>query len=501
MKEKKNEDPHIPSPHVIKPGSPNYTHWCLDVSHNNIYNIGSKLNCKDNSEAFSMSFLLAIMFTILVEYVTHQIEKRVEGNKIYLTILNKVYKELMMMGLMGLLINVVESLNIFEGLFKMASLISDALGFPHVSTEETDHERIERRVLIFDFVHVSLFFLSIFYILIVILTFTLCRITWNRWSSYEEATYEQVLERSQVLKERIRKKNKFLLLFDWILLYKYYSNSRRLCYYSIKQRFLRMHKLDPCFRFHTYLRQSLLHIFIKLIELDWKLMGVVWLGFLANYIRNKVINLETAGGGVPLFFLAFGGISLLLSFVMFIGCRVGLRAYISKYCCMSNNTASLEYDTKEKTEITGLLHHEPIKNIQEACDELTVDSTLDPDNKPVNMRRYFPFFSPAASFICLQICLLVQSFYLAMIMIHFAYVIVIEDGISENVLMRWLILLCVLTPSFVICFALFPLTIPDFTILYSVESKTQVTCVKEEKEERDELTSLPTHDHFDIRGH
>jgi hypothetical protein len=53
----------------------NYTKWCLDTSHNNIYNLGSKLNCKDNSEAFSMSFLVAIMVTIFIEYVTHKLEE------------------------------------------------------------------------------------------------------------------------------------------------------------------------------------------------------------------------------------------------------------------------------------------------------------------------------------------------------------------------------------------------------------------------------------------
>src|SRR5206468_2727882 len=68
------DDPGV-SPHVVDPSSPNYTQWCLDVSHNNLYNLGSKLNCKDNSEAFSMSFLLAIMVTIFIEYITHRIEK------------------------------------------------------------------------------------------------------------------------------------------------------------------------------------------------------------------------------------------------------------------------------------------------------------------------------------------------------------------------------------------------------------------------------------------
>jgi magnesium-transporting ATPase (P-type) len=243
----------------------------------------------------------------------------------------------MMMGLIGLVINVCESLNIFEGLLKMASSISAALGFPSHESHETEHERIERRVLIFDFVHVSLFFLSIFYVLIVIITFWLFRHTWNRWSQYEEGSYEQTITRHRVLQERKRNMNKFALLFNWYFWYKYYSNGRRLTYFAIKQRFLKVHHLEQkygfvCFTilillicsFHMYLRDSLLHIFTELIEVDWKVLIGVWVAFLLNYIRIKIVSIDTGGGGVYTFIGIFGGLSLILSFIMFCGCRIGL---------------------------------------------------------------------------------------------------------------------------------------------------------------------------------
>lgn len=154
----------------------------------------------------------------------------------------------MMMGLIGFIINVGESLNIFDGLFRISDSIAAAFGFPSQESSETSHQRIARRVLIFDFVHISLFFLSIFYVLIVILIYYLVKITWKRWKTYEKGTYEQAVRRYNVLRQRIDDKNKFLFLFDWILLYKYYSNSRRLSYFSIKQRFLKQNKLEPKFR-------------------------------------------------------------------------------------------------------------------------------------------------------------------------------------------------------------------------------------------------------------
>ncbi len=129
-------------------------------------------------------------------------------------------------------------------------------------------------------------------------------------------------------------------------------------------------------------------------------------------------------------------------------------------------------------ENTGLLAQ---THTEQTHDVFTEDSTIEHDLKPLNMRRYFPFYSPTASFLCLQMCLLVQSFYLAMFLIHYAYVILIEDGVSSNIPTRWFVLVCCLIPATLICFVFFPLTIPDFTILYSIENQTNKHCLKLEK--------------------
>ncbi|KAL0488786.1 MLO10 [Acrasis kona] len=473
--------------HVLPPSDPNYTKWCLNIHDDSIYTIGSKLNCRDNSEAFSMSFLLAIMVTVLIEYITHQLEKRLGENKMYLTILNKIYKELMMMGLIGLVINVCESLGIFDGLFKLANSVSEAIGVHSHDPPETPHELIERRVKIFDFVHVSLFFLSAFYIAIVILTFLLVRVTWRRWSDYEENRFEDVVARQEVLEERIRNKNKILLLCDWILLYKYYVNSRRLAYFATKHRFLHQHALSEEFKFHEYLRTSLLHLFAELIEVDWKLLVGIWFCFLLNYLRNKIINFETSGGGVYVFAGAFGFASLALAFVVFVWCRIGLRLYQKTHCA---DIKALSVNYGESTHLLRTVENN---------DELTVVSTVEtPLGKPVKMWRYFPFFNSSASFLSLQVCLMVQSFYLAMMLIHFGFVIVIEDGITNIIALRYVLLAITLVPSFVVCLILFPLTIPDFTIMFSIEDHTNNHVlpehIKQEKEDAAAaLTDIHTH--------
>jgi hypothetical protein len=59
--------------------------------------------------------------------------------------------------------------------------------------------------------------------------------------------------------------------------------------------------------------------------MDWKLLFGVWFAFLLNYIRIKLIDFNTGAGGVYAFFVLFGGLALLLSGIMFIGCRVSLK--------------------------------------------------------------------------------------------------------------------------------------------------------------------------------
>jgi hypothetical protein len=50
------------------------------------------------------AFLATIVFLMLAEFLTGALEFAIEGNLVYNQMLQKIYKELMMMGLVGLLI-------------------------------------------------------------------------------------------------------------------------------------------------------------------------------------------------------------------------------------------------------------------------------------------------------------------------------------------------------------------------------------------------------------
>jgi hypothetical protein len=79
---------------IPKPTDPTYNAWCHDLSGITIYTLGSKLNCADNSQAFSMGLMIAVFFTVCIEIAVHILEHNVK-NYVTMEIINKVYRELM----------------------------------------------------------------------------------------------------------------------------------------------------------------------------------------------------------------------------------------------------------------------------------------------------------------------------------------------------------------------------------------------------------------------
>lgn len=57
-----------------------------------------------NIEIATYAFLATIVFLMLAEFLTGALEFAIEGNLVYHQMLQKIYKELMMMGLVSFLI-------------------------------------------------------------------------------------------------------------------------------------------------------------------------------------------------------------------------------------------------------------------------------------------------------------------------------------------------------------------------------------------------------------
>lgn len=518
--------------------------YCYNMTHVTIYNLGQRLNCKDNSESFSIGMVVALMFTVAAEILAHHLEHKFKDNIIHLTMLNKIYKELMFMGLIGLFINMLESLNMFENLFELSSYLATKMGFPpEHNIHETEHERVERRVLIFDFVHVSLFFLSVFYVSMVALWYYLMRRTWKRWKRYEEGSEDRAISYYKHVRDKVNSSNKIALMFKYRLWYNYTCALDRLNYFTVRQRFIQVNDLmGRSFRFDHYLKQCALHMFVHIIEIDSK----TWIGccvvFGINYLRNKLFDFSTTNSGVPLFVSLFSGGSLFISAIVYVSLRAAYSRYISAHVdsfCKDKQTSHTRalhaevnpFSYQESDEISLLSQqestspHPPSKIISNHLEQIRVvesgvhndtnerrdgnrdvlyndqdDLSVPLDDKNgihlVSMNRYFFLRMPKLTFSLAQISLLIQSFYMSLYILHFIYVIVIENSFGiRHVAPRYIIAFGFLIPSvFAVC-VMFPLIMPLMVIMLSVDDHSNQKEISQQLKRWDKraIKQLDTH--------
>lgn len=80
-----------------------------------------------NIQLATYSFLATIVFLMLAEFLTGALEFAIEGNLVYNQMLQKIYKELMMMGLVSLLMGKFFDIRFFSETFFRQQYIS-----PHI---------------------------------------------------------------------------------------------------------------------------------------------------------------------------------------------------------------------------------------------------------------------------------------------------------------------------------------------------------------------------------
>lgn len=372
-----------------------------------------------------------------------------------------------MMGFISFGVGVLESIHFFELLF---TVLNDSV----VSTHETPHAITERRVKIFELVHICLFVLSIIYVIAVVISYFVCRVTWQRWSKFEimDRADRTIIERSyHQVKDRFKKSNIFLKMFNISLLYKYSACIEMYSYYCTKQRFLTVNKLPRNFRFDIYLKTRIRKLFLNLIDLGVEIWATVFIVAMINYGRGKALNFHTTGGGLWSFFGALGMGPLFVCFIVYLFTRVGYSIY-QRQNTMSKNLVNIAVDSGLNS---GLLDNAVTANnevMEEQVSNPTHD-TLAEIEYDVDMTRYFVFHQPRIIFFIMQGILLSHSFYIAMLIIHFLNVALNEGVITTNLTsVNIIVFLALFIPSLLVLFVLFPFTIAPFTIMTSVDNFT-----------------------------
>ena len=112
--------------------------------------------------AFNTAICVAVFIILILEFGIHRLQKILK-NSFYKEIMHKLTQELMLLGLISFFVNLLESVGLFELIF---SAFRDS---PNII--ETPHQITLRRVMIFEVVHIAIFFMSIFYVCVCLLSF------------------------------------------------------------------------------------------------------------------------------------------------------------------------------------------------------------------------------------------------------------------------------------------------------------------------------------------
>jgi len=506
-----------------------YMLYCHDLEHQSIWTLGTRLNCADNNETISMSFVVAIALTLIIEIIIHKIEHYYEKYILHTIILNTIYKELMLMGLLGLIINLAESIGLFELLFQYTNLIATV--FHVVSYPETEEQRTERRIKIFEFVHVNIFFLSLFYVGIVFTAYFIMKGTWTKWAKYDKLSIQKVKDEIGDMYKKMLKKPYYMILYiiKWLILID------QLTFCSIKARFLKQNKLSCNFEFSRYLKIASLHVFADLIEISSTIWGAMWVLFFVNYVREKLgFEMRSKGGGLFVFIGAIGFgtmvfmtlITYLVIYAYYLYVSVQLQRIETMEIRESvevegkdifavedeqkkmeqqpfiesmeqEDQPMVQIDDMETTSSTSInfftsKHVVPTSKTNPTVHIMQAFETLhDKTTEAIKMTNVFTILSPKSIFFWLQVCLLVQSLYLSLLSFHFMYVIFHEVVVTTNSFLRVIIAIFSYSPAFVVVMILFPLILPMFVILHSVGNLTKKKLIKEtlKKEDDDEEDS------------
>jgi len=520
------------------PGSSLYKKWCENVKNLTPFTLGSHLNCPDNSESFSIGLMIAVFITVLIELFTRKLEHRVE-NIVTKQIINKVYKELMILGIISFSIVFLEASTFLEVVFN-AFMMSGTL-------MEDTHSVTARRVKVFEVVHIVVFALSIYYIIVVIITYLLCKVTWKRWASYEDlerSNRNAIVQRYQAFRERTANTRWYIWIFNPKIWWEYFTIIDKMNYLSVRNRFITVNGLRYNFPFDIYLKARIRRLLLEVVEIDYKAWCILFFGAFLNYLRFKTMSLHSNNSGVILFVSIIGIGSLLAMIILFLYTRIAYAIYVrqhslTKASVLNNSSLSESFIADQKNEDNTLHFDETLsptqlirvqkhifeQNIEKEAERnhrekilAQYDHDAEDDEtdtytgiKPVNdslhesvrldtlvsidyeihMSKYMFCKHAVFHFTVLQFCLLIQCFYMAMLSVHFGYMIIVEDlfgPVHKNI--RVLILLSFCVPPILSCGIFFPLNIAPFTILSSVDNMSSHELIIFALERQNELVHI-----------
>ncbi|KAL0481629.1 hypothetical protein AKO1_012453 [Acrasis kona] len=466
-----------------------YALWCRNVLKKSPFTVGSRIL----SQTFNVGLMLAIFITVTVEIFTHKLEHAIT-NYVTNEIIFKVYKELMLMGLISFSIIFFEATSFFDIVFSV---------FRFKTTAESGTELTHRRVKIFELVHIIIFALSIFFLLVVSCTYIMLSLTWKRWERYEKDEMDQkgaLLEQCRIFGLKHKDAPLWRKIFDVRLWFGYFNSIDKINYISARTRFIRVNNLRQVFPFALYLKTRIRHLFVRLIEIDFKIWFFLFLVGFVNYLRNQFEKLYDPKALTLVYMLLYGVGSMLACAFMFLYTRIAYEFYVKKISIKAQTRSALNLKSDHVVDLTNNLITDEFTytDLKTDLDHAVPDVPI-VESYDINIGNYMLFRSVDFHFLFLQLCLLSQCFYFAAYTSHFTNMIINENVLKVSLTIRYIVFFIGMIPPALSCICFIPLIVGPFAILTSVDNMSCHELIVYSLEKEHYIKQKSSHGH--LSGH
>ena len=203
-----------------------------------------------NREHIELMVIAVVIITVLIEVGTHWIDHATEKHDHIFQIVQRVYKELMLLGIISF------GLFFFESSACLAPAVTHEL---HV-------------------IHILVFFISIAYIAEAFFILYVAALVARRWNKLERITlvqYAGLKLHLAALTEKLESRKWYEIVFypsSWLLMYRQHSTRAAAAYQDARLQFVSCNRLPHDFCFNVYLRKCIRQVFVDLIHIHCALL-------------------------------------------------------------------------------------------------------------------------------------------------------------------------------------------------------------------------------------
>eukprot|EP00697_Spironema_sp_BW2_P011530 gnl/Spiro4/27247_TR13549_c0_g1_i1.p1 gnl/Spiro4/27247_TR13549_c0_g1~~gnl/Spiro4/27247_TR13549_c0_g1_i1.p1 ORF type:complete len:733 (-),score=230.39 gnl/Spiro4/27247_TR13549_c0_g1_i1:23-2191(-) len=416
-----------------------------------------------------------ILFSLTVEVATHHLEHHLE-KKNMLQLLQKLYKEIMIVGLCGILLFLEEKFSFY------------ATFFPNGFNKH-----------LFEEVHFALFFSFLFYIVCVLtlMYFTVgLTYLWARVEGPVDNPTQLAEHRDKIsttwkeLEVQGEAMSKVRFFFDIPFKMQYYTSRDQYEYHVCRDRFLTDQKLPADFHFHTYLKHATRQVCIQMAGIHWSVWLIVFVGVFLNTLRTRLVDVDAWHGALMFFVLEYG----VLAFAVLLAAKC--RRIVEDLLVVIESHVDDHVSTHAVHQEDGNSHH-AAESAGSGLSEDEMDPTAYFKKGESRQHALFWFGNPNFILISIQFVVLLQailvSMYIGFLSRNSLYLYFNEFVWVHRLLLHAL----AITPFVIVNFFLLPWLMPNFifsrSIGHIINWKALKTSRRSWEKQKKKLTSAHSH--------